>query len=140
MSNGAATLDAADRGAAYLDKRAQRRESAVVGMRQPAYANRVHALRRDGKAPWLGVLIKDGWGIADFYDDDFGPWSLVVPNDVPLSQLDFRCIAGLHCFVIADTRRQVHDIAEQVHKSAPKQIWGIPGPQYLLTTYFREVA
>ena len=29
----------------------------AVRLRQPAYANRVHALRHAGNAPWLGVLV-----------------------------------------------------------------------------------
>ncbi len=84
------------------------------------------------------VWVVDGW---EFFEDDgqFGEWIVVVPPDVPVELVDFRCLAGLDALIQATTRRRVHDIAEQVQRFQPRQLWGWPEGQHRLT-YFQQRA
>jgi hypothetical protein len=47
---------------------------------------------------------------------------------------------GLHVLVQAVTRTRVHDIAEQVYKFHPAQIWGWPEDQRRLTYFVPRAA
>ena len=118
---------------------APRLESARTALRQPAYANRIHEMRRKGLAPQLMVWVVDGW--EPFEDDgQFGDWIVVVQPDMPVELVDFRCLVGLDVLIQAPTRQRVQNIAEQVHRFQPRQLWGWPEAQRRLTYFERRAA
>ncbi|MGH6827073.1 hypothetical protein [Methyloceanibacter sp.] len=91
-------------------------------LRLPPYGRKLHGLRREGLAPNIAVLILDGWARTANLDE-YAPWVLVVPDNVPADCFDFRCIAGLFAFVVAERIARADDIALQVFRYSPKGVY-----------------
>ena len=84
-------------------------------LRQPPYGRKLLALRARGYAPTLAVLILDGWRPA-LIEDEHAPWVLVIPDGEAASCSDFRCVAGLFVYIIADRIARADEIAIPVFR------------------------
>jgi hypothetical protein len=107
-------------------------------LRLPPYSKKVLALRGEGLAPSTAVLVVDGWAPIDI--TEYAPWVVVLPDDEPVRNFDFRCLTGLFVLVQASTTRRVAEIAEQVERFWPKVIYGWPEDREQLTYFVREAA
>lgn len=105
--------------------------------RLPAFGRRILSLRRQGLAPDLAVLILDGWTATDGLGL-YAPWVVVVPDDCAISEIDFRCIAGLHVVVQATHLERVDAIASKVLSYAPRAVFGWPDKHCALIFYIED--
>jgi len=89
----------------------------------PPYGRKLLALRAQGLAPTVAVLILDGWEpIVNLAE--YAPWVLIIPDTEPAASFDFRCIAGLFAYVVAQRMARMDEIATHVLKYCPKGVCG----------------
>ena len=92
-------------------------------LRLPAFGRKILALRSQGLAPNMAVLVVDGWAPVENLDE-YTPWVVVVPDGSPADDLDFRCIAGLFVLIMAATVGRVDALALQVLRFGPRAVFG----------------
>jgi len=91
--------------------------------RLPANGRKLLALRQQGLSPVLAVLILDGWAPTAGIEEH-EPWIAVIPDDTPVALVDFRCVAGLTVYIVADRLPRLDEIALQVMRFGPKAAFG----------------
>lgn len=106
--------------------------------RLPPYGRKLLGLRAQGLAPTVAVLILDGWAPATNLDE-YAPWILVVLDDLPAAHFDFRCVAGLFVFVVAERLARADEIVVQVFRFSPRAVYAWTDELRSLAFYTREL-
>lgn len=92
-------------------------------------------MRGRGEAPQLAVWVVDGWAPIEDHLNQFGDWVVVIPDGRPVGLVDFHCLSDLQVLIQARNRDRTHEIAEQVWRFYPRQIWGWPEDAGVLTCF-----
>ncbi len=107
-------------------------------LRQPPFGRNLMALRAQGFAPTLAVLIVDGWEPVTIHDEH-APWVLVIPDGEPAGQFDFRCIAGLIVYLVTDTTDRADEIAAHAWRFHPIMVYSWAADSDVFTFHARRL-
>jgi len=107
-------------------------------LRLPPCGRKLFKLRDRGEAPSIAVLITDRWEVEAIWDEH-APWVLIVPEGNPAAAFDFRCVAGLFVYIIADEADRADEIAAQVWRFHPRMVYSWSADSDIFTFHARGI-